>query len=131
MAIGERSSGFVVSWRRWLPLARRGSPAMRPGGPLPGRLSVTGRPSYRGRWPRRDLQCARRRSGASARSLRRQIRSLINAGKGCRMIETQPTIRLGDLAHARSGDKGNTSNIGVVARDDASFEALSRVLTED
>jgi hypothetical protein len=47
------------------------------------------------------------------------------------MIETHSTIRLGDLAHARSGDKGNTSNIGVVARDDVSFEALRRVLTED
>ena len=46
------------------------------------------------------------------------------------MIETHSTIRLGDLAHARSGDKGNTSNIGVVARDDASFEVLRSALTE-
>ena len=46
------------------------------------------------------------------------------------MIETELTIRLGDLAHARSGDKGNTSNIGVVARDDASFEVLRSALTE-
>ena len=46
------------------------------------------------------------------------------------MVETHSTIRLGDLAHARSGDKGNTSNIGVVARDDASFEALRSLLTE-
>jgi hypothetical protein len=46
------------------------------------------------------------------------------------MIETQSTIRLGDLAHARSGDKGNTSNIGVVARDDACFEVLRSALTE-
>jgi hypothetical protein len=46
------------------------------------------------------------------------------------MMETHSTIRLGDLAHARSGDKGNTSNIGVVARDDASFEALRSTLTE-
>jgi hypothetical protein len=46
------------------------------------------------------------------------------------MIETQSTIRLGDLAHARSGDKGNTSNIGVVARDDACFDVLRSALTE-
>jgi hypothetical protein len=46
------------------------------------------------------------------------------------MIETQSTIKLGDLAHARSGDKGNTSNIGVVARDDACFEVLRSALTE-
>ncbi len=46
------------------------------------------------------------------------------------MIETHSTIRLGDLAHARSGDKGNTANIGVVARDDASFEVLRSLLTE-
>jgi hypothetical protein len=46
------------------------------------------------------------------------------------MIETHSMIRLGDLAHARSGDKGNTSNIGVVARDDACFEVLRSALTE-
>ena len=31
-------------------------------------------------------------------------------------------VRLGDLAHARSGDKGNSANIGVVANDDVSFQ---------
>jgi hypothetical protein len=46
------------------------------------------------------------------------------------MIETESTIRLGELAHARSGDKGNTSNIGVVARDDACFEILRSALSE-
>jgi hypothetical protein len=46
------------------------------------------------------------------------------------MMETHSTIRLGDLAHARSGDKGNTSNIGVVARDAACFDALRSALTE-
>lgn len=39
--------------------------------------------------------------------------------------------RLADLAHARSGDKGNLANIGVVANDAASFEVLARVLTAD
>lgn len=42
----------------------------------------------------------------------------------------QQTVRLGDLAHARSGDKGNTANIGVVARDEASFTWLQVHLTE-
>ena len=46
------------------------------------------------------------------------------------MRDEHRSVRLGDLAHARSGDKGNTSNIGVVARDDASFEVLRSALTE-
>ncbi len=41
------------------------------------------------------------------------------------------TVRLGDLAHARSGDKGNSANIGVVARDEASFQWLRTHLTGD
>lgn len=39
-------------------------------------------------------------------------------------------IRLGDLAHTRSGDKGNRSNIGVVARDAAAYAWLGSRLTE-
>jgi len=39
-------------------------------------------------------------------------------------------VRLGDLAHARSGDKGNSANIGVVAYDDAIYEWLGTHLTE-
>jgi hypothetical protein len=38
--------------------------------------------------------------------------------------------RLGDLAHARSGDKGNRSNIGVVANDAAAYAWLAPRLTE-
>jgi hypothetical protein len=57
-------------------------------------------------------------------------RSLIYGPKGCRMVKEQPTIRLGDLAHARSGDKGNTANIGVVARDDTGFAWLRTHLTD-
>jgi hypothetical protein len=41
------------------------------------------------------------------------------------------SIRLGDLAHTRSGDKGNRANIGVVAFDRAGFEWLEDHLTED
>ena len=40
------------------------------------------------------------------------------------------SVRLGELAHARSGDKGDTANIGVVANDDASFALLRTLLTD-
>jgi hypothetical protein len=46
------------------------------------------------------------------------------------MAQQQRMVRLGDLAHARSGDKGNSANIGVVANDDASFQWLRTHLTE-
>ena len=46
------------------------------------------------------------------------------------MDSVEQTVRLGDLAHARSGDKGNTANIGVVAHDEASFNWLRIHLTE-
>lgn len=40
------------------------------------------------------------------------------------------TIRLGDIAHARSGDKGNHANVGVIAWNSAGYEYLGRILTE-
>ncbi len=46
------------------------------------------------------------------------------------MAEQQRMVRLGDLAHARSGDKGNSANIGVVANDEASFLWLRTQLTD-
>ncbi len=39
-------------------------------------------------------------------------------------------IRLGDIAHARSGDKGNHANVGVIAYTPAGFDYLGQVLTE-
>ncbi len=33
-------------------------------------------------------------------------------------------VRLGELAHCRSGDKGDRANIGVVAHDEASYNVL-------
>jgi hypothetical protein len=39
-------------------------------------------------------------------------------------------VRLGKLAHTRSGDKGDRSNIGVVANDAASYAWLETHLTE-
>jgi len=38
-------------------------------------------------------------------------------------------IAIRDLASARSGDKGNHANIGVVAKDEASYEILKSRLT--
>jgi hypothetical protein len=40
-------------------------------------------------------------------------------------------VLLRDLAHARSGDKGGTSDITVVAFDAASYDVLSRELSAD
>ena len=36
-----------------------------------------------------------------------------------------------DIAHARAGDKGNTSNVNVWAYDAADFELLKRTLTAE
>ncbi len=40
------------------------------------------------------------------------------------------TIRLGEIAHARSGDKGNHANVGIIAYTAAGYEYLCRILTE-
>jgi hypothetical protein len=47
------------------------------------------------------------------------------------MIDKQmaTTIRLGEIASARSGDKGNHANIGVVALTQAGYEFLCSSLT--
>ncbi len=39
--------------------------------------------------------------------------------------------KLIELAHARSGDKGNTSNIGLIARDPADYPVLLREVTPE
>lgn len=41
------------------------------------------------------------------------------------------TIQLVDLAHARSGDKGDTANVGVIAYDPANYEILREALTPE
>jgi hypothetical protein len=46
------------------------------------------------------------------------------------MPEPSRQIRLGELAHTRSGDKGDRSNIGVVARDATAYRWLEAHLTE-
>ena len=39
------------------------------------------------------------------------------------------TLRVYDLAHSRAGDKGNTSNISVVAYDEQAWEIIRAKLT--
>jgi len=46
------------------------------------------------------------------------------------MSEQSCTVRLGDLAHTRSGDKGDRSNVGVVANDAAGYAWLKTHLDE-
>jgi hypothetical protein len=41
------------------------------------------------------------------------------------------TITLGEIAHARSGDKGNHANVGVMAYTWAGFDYLRDVLTTE
>ncbi len=40
-------------------------------------------------------------------------------------------IRLRDIAHGRSGDKGDAANIGIIANDDKSYKIIEKYLTAD
>jgi hypothetical protein len=40
-------------------------------------------------------------------------------------------MKVADLAHGRSGDKGDTCNVGIVAHDDEGYAILRRELTAD
>jgi hypothetical protein len=40
-------------------------------------------------------------------------------------------VRLRDIAHARSGDKGDTANVGVIALKPEWYEVLAKYLTEE
>src|SRR3954468_15295301 len=42
-----------------------------------------------------------------------------------------PSTRLGDIAHARSGDKGSSANVGVIAYTPAAYEFLREQLTAE
>lgn len=44
---------------------------------------------------------------------------------------SESTVRLGEVATARSGDKGNDANIGVVAKHEPAFRHLVQYLTEE
>ncbi len=40
-------------------------------------------------------------------------------------------MQLRDIAFARSGDKGDVSNIGVIAKEPAFYDAIGKLLTPD
>jgi hypothetical protein len=40
-------------------------------------------------------------------------------------------VRLRDIAHARSGDKGDTANVGVIALEQRWYPVIARYLTRD
>lgn len=40
-------------------------------------------------------------------------------------------VQLREIAHARSGDKGNVSNIGVVAREPEYYDVIAEHVTEE
>jgi hypothetical protein len=40
-------------------------------------------------------------------------------------------LRLIDIAHARSGDKGDTANIGLIARDEKYYPILKKYVTPE
>jgi hypothetical protein len=40
-------------------------------------------------------------------------------------------IKLIDIAHARSGDKGDAGNVGVIAYDDKGYEIIKKHLTTE
>jgi hypothetical protein len=40
-------------------------------------------------------------------------------------------VRLVDIAHARSGDKGDTANVGVIALDPRWYEVLEKFVTRE
>ena len=40
-------------------------------------------------------------------------------------------MKLVDIAYARSGDKGDISNIGVIAKEPGDYDRLGRILTSD
>jgi hypothetical protein len=46
-------------------------------------------------------------------------------------MSASPTIRLEEIAFARSGDKGNHANVAVVAYTPAGFEHLRQVVTPE
>jgi hypothetical protein len=40
-------------------------------------------------------------------------------------------MKLGEIAHSRTGDKGNTSNISVIAYDEQNYPLIERFITAE
>ena len=56
--------------------------------------------------------------------------SVLKFERFCRFIENMK-IELLEIAHARSGDKGDTANVGVIALKDEFYPILVREVTEE
>jgi len=73
--------------------------------------------------PRRDRP--RRRQGVAGRSRRPPARR-----RGAKLASPATTnIQLRFLAHARSGDKGNTANVGLIALEPEWYDLLVKQVT--
>ncbi len=40
-------------------------------------------------------------------------------------------VKLSEIAHARSGDKGDSSNVGLIANDEKAFSLIKRLITPE
>jgi hypothetical protein len=47
------------------------------------------------------------------------------------MVERFVRVALGRIAHARSGDKGDASNVGLIADSEALYEVIRREVTAE
>jgi hypothetical protein len=54
---------------------------------------------------------------------------MTGAMTGAAAAANQPLIRLAEIAHARSGDKGNHANIGVIAYTGPGYAFIQKELT--
>ena len=126
-------NGSVASWPHWSPRDHLGSSAM-PRGAVPRArvwLLASAGTTHAGRGTPQDRRPDGRGVGQSVVKSREVSKiPLMSRGLGLTMSEASRWIRLGELAHTRSGDKGNRSNIGVVANDRASYDWLKTCLTE-
>src|ERR1700719_56826 len=62
----------------------------------------------------------------------RELQEAMRARQPAPDMKTTPTtFRLSDLAHGRSGDKGNHANVAVIAYTEAGFAWLREHLTAD
>ena len=118
--------------RELAPLVTAGPPgiagyAVRPAH-APARLWLLAGPGAPRSWPksrvRVDVRTAAEWARSACRDADRQQVLDDMVGRDPTMTEDARSIRLGDLGHTRSGDKGNRSNIGVVARDGAAYAWL-------
>ena len=102
--------------------------------------ATTARPSSASRArSRRSCSTARRASPASPAAARRSRRSSPTGRRSStrRVVQTERggahrmKVRLLDIAHARSGDKGDTANVGVIALRNEWYPILVRYVTRE